>query len=267
MTQDDQRGAAGDGRSVPPGPGTPPDPATGPGTPPDQPHAPAPDGPTDPRGVPAYQPPPGHEPGPARPGRIRHQDEHTRPREPTLAERRARDQARRRAIEEQIAAAQAADTKRKRRRILIGTGVTVGVVAVIALAYAVSDDDEVEARCVDENNVVVDDANCVTPVASGDQYHGGALVPIFIGAGGRQYHYNYGGSGTVGQPVSGGTTSVPKSSTKVTSGTSGKTLSGGSSYSYSGGSSSSSSGSDSVKRGGLGVSGGGSKSGSSSSGS
>ncbi|MGE3285713.1 MAG: hypothetical protein AB7J32_06365 [Pseudonocardia sp.] len=254
MTQDDQRGAAGDGRSEPAGPGTPPTPAAGP------------DGPTDPRGVPAYQPPPGDvsgAPGPAvRPGRIRHQDEHTRPREPTLAERRARDQARRRAIEEQIAAAQAADTKRKRRRILVGTGVTVGIVAVIALAYAVSDDDEVEARCVDENNVVVDDANCATPVASGSDthYHGGGIYPIFIGAGGRQYHYNYGGSGTIGQPVSGGTTSVPKSSTKVTSGTSGKTLSGGSSYSYSGGSSSSSSGSDSVKRGGLGVSGGGSKS-------
>ena len=43
-----------------------------------------------------------------------------------------------------------------------------------------------------------------------------AFYPIFIGAGGAQYHYNYGGSGSVGQPVSGGTTTVPRDSTKVT---------------------------------------------------
>ena len=36
-----------------------------------------------------------------------------------------------------------------------------------------------------------------------------AFFPIFLGAGGRQYHYNYGGTGGIGQTVSGGTTTVP----------------------------------------------------------
>jgi hypothetical protein len=99
------------------------------------------------------------------------------------------------------------------------------VVALIAVGYAVAQpDEEVVAHCVDENNVVVDDANCATP--AGSTYYGGGFIPIFIGAGGRQYHYNYGGTGTVGTTVSGGTTTVPKGSTKVTT-PSGKTISRG----------------------------------------
>lgn len=206
-------------------------------------------------------------------GRMRFQDESTTPREPTLAERRAREQARKRA-EEAERAAEAEDSRKKqvRRKVFIGAGVTVGVVAVIAIGYTLAAPDEVvEAQCVDEESgVVVDDANCVTPAANSSTYRsGGGFYPIFIGSSGRQYRYNYGGSGALGQPVSGGTAVAPKGATVQTS--SGRTLSGGSSGTAprtSGGtgagssSSSGSAGSPSVSRGGLGVSGTGSSSGS-----
>jgi hypothetical protein len=204
-------------------------------------------------------------------GRMRFQDETTTPREPTLAERRAREQARRRAEEaEQAAEVEEGRRKRKRKRILIGAGVSVGVVAVIAVGYAIAQpDDEVDAQCVDDQTgVVVDDGNCITPAANPTYYHGGGFYPIFIGAGGGQYRYNYGGTGVVGQPVSGGTSTPPKQGTTVKSSSSGRVLSGGSSSSgskagsSSSGSTAGSSGSDSVSRGGLGVSGGGSSSGS-----
>ncbi len=91
--------------------------------------------------------------------------------------------------------------------------------------------------------MIVDDSNCVTPATGGDpNYYGTpAFFPIFIGAGGRQYHYNYGGSGTVGDRVSGGTTTVPRDGTRVRT-TSGRTTTVGTS------------GSSSVSRGGLGSS-------------
>jgi len=160
-------------------------------------------------------------------GSMRFQDETSRPREPTLAERKAREQAERRqreAAEQAEVDAQRSRTRRK--RILIGAGATVGLVAVIAIGYAIAQPDEdVSARCVDDSGVVVDDSNCVTPAASSSGYHsGGGFYPIFIGAGGAQYHYNYGGSGSLGQPVSGGTTTVPRDSTKVTT-VSGKNVS------------------------------------------
>jgi hypothetical protein len=160
-------------------------------------------------------------------GSMRFQDETSRPREPTLAERKAREQAERRQREAaEQAEADAERSRTRRKRILIGAGATVGLVAVIAIGYAVAQpDDEVSARCVDDSGVVVDDSNCVTPAASSGGYHtGGGFYPIFIGAGGAQYHYNYGGSGSVGQPVSGGTTTVPRDSTKVTT-VSGKNVS------------------------------------------
>ena len=144
-------------------------------------------------------------------------------------------------------------SRTKRKRILIGAGVTVGVVALIAVGYAVAQpDEEVQAQCVDEDDVIVDDANCVTPATgSSSTYYGGGggFYPIFIGAGGRQYHYNYGGTGTVGDRVSGGTTTVPRDGTRVRT-TSGRTAT----VSTSSGSSASSSGSSSVSRGGLGSS-------------
>jgi hypothetical protein len=164
-------------------------------------------------------------------GRMRHQDETTTPREPTLAERRARERAAR-AAEERRIADEAAGAKR-RRRTLVGAGVTVGVVALIAVSYsAAQPQEEVAAQCVDESGVIVDDSNCVTPAANAPYYGGVGFFPIFVGLGGRQYHYNYGGSGTIGQQVSGGTTTVPPDGTRVRT----------------------SSGSSTVTRGGLGVS-------------
>jgi hypothetical protein len=206
------------------------------------------------------------------PGRMRFQDETTTPREPTLAERRAREQARRRAEEAERAAEAEEERKRRlRKRVLVGAGVSVGIVAVIAIGYALAaPDDEIEAQCVDEETgVVVDDSNCVTPAAN-PTYHGGGGYFVYIGDGGRQYRYNYGGSGALGTRVSGGTALPPKEGTTVRT-SSGRVLSGGSSSTgtssgTSAGSGSSSSGSTagspSVSRGGLGVNGSGSSSGS-----
>jgi hypothetical protein len=200
---------------------------------------------------------------------MRFQDETTTPREPTLAERRAREQARRRAEEaERAAEEEAGRKKRVRKRVLIGSGVTVGLVAVVAIGYALAaPEEEVQAQCVDEESgVIVDDSNCVTPAANPTYHGGGGGYFIFLGSGGRQYRYNYGGSGALGQPVSGGTASAPKDGVTVRS-SSGRVLSGGSSSggtSAGSGSSSggSTAGSPSVSRGGLGVNGTGSSSGS-----
>ncbi len=184
------------------------------------------------------------------PGSMRFQDGSTTPREPSLAERRAREQALRREAEAERQAAEAAEkSKKTRKRVLVGAGVTVGVVALIAVGYSVAQPQSTQtALCVDEEtDEVVDDANCVTPAASGV---GGGFYPIFIGGGGRQYHYNYGGNGTVGQRVTGGTTTVPSGGTRVTT-PSGRDVSPRAGSSSSG-----------VNRGGLGVSGGSSSSGS-----
>lgn len=182
-------------------------------------------------------------------GRMRFQDETTPPREPTLAERRAREVAARRAEEaERREAEERERSARRRKRVLVGAGVTVGVVALIAVGYSVAQpEDEIQAQCVDEDGVIVDDSNCVTPAATGTHY-GGGFYPIFIGVGGRQYHYTYGGTGSIGQRVQGGTTTVPPAGTRVrtSSGRSG-TVSGPS---------------GTVSRGGLGVSGGSTSSGS-----
>ena len=192
-------------------------------------------------------------------GRMRFQDETTAPREPTLAERKARERALRRQQEEQEQRdAEAQRSRTKRNRVLIGAGVSVGLVALIAVGYAVAQpDEEVQAQCVGEDDVIVDEANCVTPASNTTYYGGGpGFYPIFIGTGGRQYHYNYGGSGAIGDRVSGGTTAVPREGTRVRT-TSGRT----STVSTSGGSSASKGSSGSVSRGGLGSSGGGSSSG------
>ncbi len=154
--------------------------------------------------------------------------------------------ARERKLESDREAVRIKDARsKKNKRILIGTGATVGVVALIAGIYAASsDDEEVESRCVDENNVVVDDSNCTQPAAQNSGYGGVGFFPIFLGGGGRQYHYNYGGGGGLGQVATGGTTAVPRDGTTVRSGTSGS--------------------SGTISRGGLGVTSGGSKGGSSS---
>ena len=196
--------------------------------------------------------------------RMRFQDESTTPREPTLAERKARERALRREQEEQEA------REAEDKRVLVGAGVTVGVVALIAVGYAVAQpDEEVQAQCVGDDGIIVDDANCVTPASTTYYGGGGGFFPIFIGGGGRQYHYNYGGTGVLGQPVSGGTTTVPKDGTRVRTSAGSSTVTRGGlgvSRSSTGGSSVGGSNSGGSKAGtgssgGLGGSSGGSKSG------
>jgi len=220
--------------------------------------------------VPERNGPPQVDPGVA--GRMRYQDHTTVPREPTLAERKARERALRQA-EVEWERQQAAEKKARktRKRVLIGAGATAGVAALIGIGYLlVQPDDEIDAQCVTDQGVVVDDSNCVTPATntsynhsgyySGGGYYGGGYYPVFIGSGGSQYHYNYGGYGTIGSVVSGGTTTVPPAGTPVRT-SSGSGFSTGATGG--GGTSISRAGSGTVSRGGLGSSG---SSGSSSSG-
>ncbi|WP_235926781.1 hypothetical protein [Actinokineospora pegani] len=174
----------------------------------------------------------------SRRGSVNFQDpSSTTPREPTLAEQRARREALRREREREVAEYEEAERKRnKRKRILIGAGVTVGVVAVVAVIYAsATPDEEVTAQCVDSNGVIVDDDYCDANSSSHNGYSSGGFIYI----GGSSYRYNYGGSGTVGQRVTGGSYAAPSSGTSV------KTQSG-----------------KTVQRGGLGVGGSGKSSGS-----
>jgi hypothetical protein len=157
----------------------------------------------------------------------------TRPRQPTVAEARARDKAKKaREAAERFAAEQAekqAEKARKRRKALMGTAAVVGVVGVVALGYTLlsDDDEEVAASCVrDGSNEVVPDSYCSSGSSSGS---GG----VFIYAG-SPYRYYYGGSNRgVGTIASGGTLELPKgTSAKTKSGTSIKRGGFGSSSSY-----------------------------------
>ncbi|MEV1292970.1 hypothetical protein [Pseudonocardia sp. NPDC049635] len=160
-------------------------------------------------------------------GRIRHQDGSTTPREPTLAEKRAREQ-KLRADREEVRRREARSKTTK--RVLIGAGATIGVVALIAAVYAASGggSETVEAHCTDEQGVIVPDEVCEQATASQGQVATGgggfAFVPIFLGGGGRQYHYTYGGTGNVGQVATGGNVTPPPSGTTVRSGTNGSTI-------------------------------------------
>lgn len=177
----------------------------------------------------------------------------TQPRPPTVGEARARDKARERREQADLAAAEAARRKSRRTKILLGSGAVVGVVGLVAVAYAVlGSDDDVTAQCTTREGVVVEDRYCDgTPNSSG-----------FFFVGGSSYRYNYGGYGSLGQRVSGGSTVYPRgASVRTSSGsdvssTGTTTRSGGSSGGTSAGSGSGSSGSDSgsVSRGGLGSS-------------
>ncbi|QFZ23947.1 hypothetical protein EKG83_00595 [Saccharothrix syringae] len=170
-------------------------------------------------------------------GKVRSQEPgRTRPRPATVAEQRARALAIQQ--ERDAEAAREAEEKRRkklRKRLLIGGGVAVGVVGVVAIWYAVASPDEVDAQCT-MDGVVVDDDYC------DDNYvrsHGGYSSGGFFYIGGNSYRYHYGGPSTpVGQKVSGGSYTLPKGANVSTS--SGKV----------------------IQRGGFGVSGG-SKSGSS----
>ncbi|MFQ6395171.1 hypothetical protein ACLMAJ_17105 [Nocardia sp. KC 131] len=157
-------------------------------------------------------------PGPPRPGSIQRQEAgRTQPRPPTVAEARARDKARKRAEDQQRAAAVAEENKKRtRKRILIGGVAIVGVAGLVGggyLAYrALTKPDNVTAYCtqIDQNGkeVVVDDDVCGKASASSGS-SGGYGGGIFI-YNGSQYRYYYGGSNSVGRPPTGGTTIAPK---------------------------------------------------------
>ncbi|PRY46025.1 hypothetical protein [Umezawaea tangerina] len=191
--------------------------------------------------VPATEQPPQQPTNPR--GRIRQQDGSSKPRPPTLAEQRARAAAQQELIEaDQAREAEYQRKKKLRKRLLIGGGVTVGVVALVAIGYAALSPDNVTATCVTNDDVVVaDDNNCDENYARahGGYTSGGFIYMPIVGGGYSQYRYNYGGTGVVGQKISGGTTvKPPKASISTRSGTS-------------------------IQRGGFGVSSGGSKSGTS----
>jgi hypothetical protein len=180
-------------------------------------------------------------------GRMRYQDsETTKPRPPTLGEQRARRKALEQEEEREIAAAaarEAAERKaRTRRRVLIGSGVTVGVVALVSVWYTAATPDEVTANCVSNDNVVAANENICDEnyVRSQGGYHSGGFFFLPIPGGGfSQYHYNYGGTVGPGGRIIGGSTAAPSGRTTVKT-SSGKT----------------------VQRGGFGISSGGSKGGS-----
>lgn len=159
-------------------------------------------------------------------GRVRIQDPKTAaPREPTVAEQRAREHAEQRKTEqEREAVAEAARKTRPRRRVLIGGGATVGVVALVAAFYTAAQPEEYTATCtVKQGNqdVVVEEKYCSEQYA---QSHGGHynpvggfwFIPLGMPGGGGQYRYNYtpagAPTGSVGQSVpSGGSFTKPDS--------------------------------------------------------
>jgi hypothetical protein len=184
------------------------------------------------------------QPAPGNPrGQIRRQEAgRTQPRPPSLAEQRARQVAEQEQREAMLATEAAAARKaKKRKRLLIGGGVTVGVVGLVAIGYAVLSPSNVQASCT-SNDVVVDNddfCNESYVTSHGGHVTNGIMFLPLPGGGYSQYRYNYGGTGTVGQKVSGGSYTIPKGANVSTkSGTS-------------------------IQRGGFGVSSGSSKSGTS----
>ncbi|NIH86106.1 hypothetical protein [Amycolatopsis granulosa] len=166
-------------------------------------------------------------------GSMRFQDPSTTtPREPTLAEQRARRKAEEEHDRRVAAAKQAhAEATRKaatRRKVLIGSGVTVGLVAVVATWYVAGTGETVNAVCTDGGNTVQPDEYCDDSYATshGGYYNSATgfwFIPLPNGGGYRQYRYNYGGTGAIGQPVSGGTYTKPSGNTTVKT-SSGKTV-------------------------------------------
>lgn len=154
-----------------------------------------------------------------RPGSMRFQDPRSAtPQEPSLAEQRARQQAMEQERQRQAAAAQAAqEAERKadtRRKMLIGSGVTVGLVGLVASWYLVAKPDEVTAKCTNEDGVIVENENyCDEDYVERQGGHVGPSGFMFMplpGGGFQQYRYNYGGHGDVGSKVQGGSFERPK---------------------------------------------------------
>jgi hypothetical protein len=168
----------------------------------------------------AAEPEPEPEPE-ARRGQIRFQDaETTTPRAPTLGEQRARKRALEQERARELAEQDEAQRKsRLRRRILIGSGVTVGVVALVAVWYAAATPDEVTANCVDNNGVLAANEDFCDENYARSQpgaYHSGGFWFIPLPGGGfGQYRYNYGGSVGPDRRVIGGSTAAPGGNTTV----------------------------------------------------
>lgn len=158
---------------------------------------------------------------PKKPGSMRFQDENTQPRQPSVAEQRARKQAiadQERERQAAVAAREAADAKAAtKRKILIGSGVTVGLVGLVATFYTIAKPAEVTAVCTDASGVIQNDQNCDEnyAVSHGGHYSGGFWFIPIPGGGYSQYRYNYGGSGGIGQHVSGGSFTAPSGNTNV----------------------------------------------------
>jgi hypothetical protein len=150
---------------------------------------------------------------------MRFQDETTKARPPTLAEQRARQQAREAEQERELEAEVEAGRRAHRKRVMIGTGVTVGIVAVIGGLYLATRPDDVTARCTSNdaanNGTVVQDQYCDQDyVTSHNGYISNGIIFLPIAGGGyNQYHYYYGGSGSIGQRVTGGSYTQPSSGT------------------------------------------------------
>jgi hypothetical protein len=176
---------------------------------------------------------------------MRFQDETTQARQPSLAEQRARQQALAEQERQEALAAEAARAAEKKsstkKKILIGTGVTVGLVGLVATFYTVAKPENVTAVCTTKDEIVDNDQNCDENYvrSHGGHVSGGFFfIPIPGGGGYNSYRYNYGGSGTIGQRVSGGSYTAPSNANVNTKsgksvqrggfGISGKSGSGGS---------------------------------------
>jgi hypothetical protein len=159
------------------------------------------------------QPPP----EPPKRGSMRFQDSNTRPKEPSLAEQRARKQALVQEERDEELARQADAKASTRRKILIGSGVTVGLVGLVATFYTVAKPNDVTAVCTDASGVVQNDDNCDEHYVTshGGHVSGGFLFLPIGGGGFNSYRYNYGGTGTIGQHVSGGSYDPPSSRSNV----------------------------------------------------
>jgi hypothetical protein len=142
---------------------------------------------------------------------------HARP--PTLAEQRARLDAQEQAAELDAETEAAHQKSMARRRVMIGAGVTVGVVGVIAAAYVLAQPQTVTAQCTvtDASGpaTIVSDNLCNPDYAAtvGGYYSNGFVYIPIPGGGYRQYRYYYGGSGAIGHQASGGSFNAPSNAT------------------------------------------------------
>ena len=95
---------------------------------------------------------------PTQRGSMRFQDENTAPRQPSLGEQRARRQALIEEQEREEAEARNAEIAQRKastkRKILVGSGVTVGLVGLVATYYTVAKPAEVTASCTNQNGIV-----------------------------------------------------------------------------------------------------------------